>query len=124
MAPDQKADFMVDVLGPWYVGYYATWFDYVVRNPGRVCILHYGDFLRNPAGMLETLLGHVGISCTPAVCHEAIESIWRERHVHRFNHGTEGRGRRYFTDKHRDRLAQMLSYYPTTQSLRAELVGE
>ena len=120
---EEKADFMVDILAPWYVGYYATWFDYVVRNPGRACILHYADFLRNPAGMLESLLRHAGISCTLAACQEAIEATWQERHAHRFNHGIEGRGRRYFTDQHRERLARMLSYYPATDGMRAELIG-
>lgn len=28
MPADRKADFMIDVVGPWYAGYYATWMDY------------------------------------------------------------------------------------------------
>jgi hypothetical protein len=120
---DRKADFLVDVVGPWYAGYYATWLDYTRRNAGRVCTLAYSDFVNQPATTLETLLRHAGISRSEAECQAAIDAIWAQRNDHRFNEGVEGRSHQYFSVRHFERLARMLSYYPSTASSRVELLG-
>jgi hypothetical protein len=123
MPADRKADFLVDIVGPWYAGYYATWLDYARQKPGRVCALAYADFVNQPAATLETLLLHAGIPRTQAQCQAAIDAVWKERAGHRFNEGVEGRSHQYFSIRHFERIGRMLSYYPSTVLSRAELVG-
>ena len=33
---ERKGDFMIDMIAPWYVSYFATWLDYAARRAGRV----------------------------------------------------------------------------------------
>jgi hypothetical protein len=123
MPADRKADFLIDVVGPWYAGYYATWLDYAQRRPGRVCALTYSDFLKKPAPTLVVLLQHAGVTRSQAECQVAIDAVWKERNEHRFNEGAEGRSHQYFSVCHFERIGRMLSYYPSTVLNRAELIG-
>jgi hypothetical protein len=120
---DRKADFLVDVIGPWYASYYATWLDYAGRQSGRVCTLAYSDFIKQPAETLEKLLRHAGVPRSRAECQAAIDAVWEARNDHRFNEGTEGRSHQYFSIRHFERIGKMLSYYPSTTLQRAELIG-
>jgi hypothetical protein len=109
---EAKGDFLIDVLGPWYVGYYATWLDYTRRDPARVCVVTYRDFLKRPAEALARLLAHARLETSHAACAHAVAEVWRERGEHRFNRGETGRGLRYFSTDQVARLGRMLSYYP------------
>jgi hypothetical protein len=123
MSRGDKADFLVDMLGPWYAGYFATWLDYAEQDPARVLLLHFHDFVREPMRALERALRHSGLPQPEIICREAIDEIWRERAIFRFNRGEERRGRSYFSWRHFDRLARMLSYYPITPECQAELLS-
>jgi Sulfotransferase domain len=119
----RKADFMVDVIAPWYVGFYATWLEYIARAGDRVCVLEYGDLLTDPAGTLKRLLDHSGVPRSLADCEQAIDKVWADRANLRFNQGVEGRSREYFSFSHLERIGKLLSYYPSTAMKRADLIG-
>lgn len=121
-ADHAKNDFVIDVLGPWYVGYYATWLAYTQDMPGRVCALSYQDFLGAPAETLSALLDHADLPVSRAVCDTAIAETWSERREHRFHRGESGCGRKYFSARQIARLRQMLSYYPILREREDELL--
>ena len=54
----EKADFMIDMMAPWYASYFSTWMDYAAAAPERVCVLTYDGFRADPAAALEKLLAH------------------------------------------------------------------
>jgi hypothetical protein len=108
----RKSDFLVDVIAPWYAGYYASWFDYAKAAPARVCVLTYDELLEAPAATLARVLEHSRIATSGFLCRKAVESAWAERHELRFNRGEAGRGTRYFDGAQIARLRRMLSYYP------------
>jgi hypothetical protein len=112
MSKDEKADFLVDILGPWYASYFATWQSYSDEAPGRVCALTYDEFKADPAATMMKALAHAGLPQPREVCQKALDKVWAARNTFRFNKGTKGRGGQYFGDRHRDRLARMLGYYP------------
>jgi hypothetical protein len=109
---EEKADYLVDILGPWYVGYYATWLEYAEASPARVCVLNYDALLQQPALLLEQALAHARTPRPREICEAAIEAIWREKALFRFNRGELARGRTYFSETQRARIRRMLSYYP------------
>lgn len=123
MTRSDKADFLIDILGPWYAGYFATWLDYAVQAPERVLVLHFSEFVRGPAATLGRCLTYAGVPQTDILCRSAVDEIWEERMQFRFNRGEERRGRNYFSWRHFDRLARMLSYYPIAPEQQAELLG-
>jgi hypothetical protein len=116
-----KSDFLIDVMGPWYAGYYATWLDYARRDK-RVCVLAYDDFLKSPAEVLERLLSRAGVERPAEICEAAIAEVWRERAEHRFNRGEAKRGLRYFSPAQLARLERLLSYYPELDGYRGVLL--
>jgi hypothetical protein len=123
LSANRKQDFFIDVMAPWYVGYYATWLEYVERDKERVCLLDYSNFVKDPASTLETALHHVRLPRSKAECQIAIDAIWNERYEHRFNQGENGRAQEYFSIRHFERIGNMLSFYPSTTAYRADLIG-
>jgi hypothetical protein len=111
LARAEKADFLIDIMGPWYASYFATWFAYAKAAPGRVCVLRYGEFRDDPAGTLVRATMHVGLTRTRAQCRAALDRTWAIRGECRYNRGEEGRGARYFAPEHIERLARMLRPY-------------
>jgi len=108
---EQKADFLIDIMGPWYASYYATWLGYAKSDPDRVLVLRYKDFKADPAATLEAILAHSKLPRSRGECEEAIDIAWRERDQLRFNKGEKGRGESYFSRDHIERLERMLSHY-------------
>jgi hypothetical protein len=118
----RKADFMVDMIAPWYVHYFATWCGYAHAKPHDVCVLRYADFAADPAHVLETALDHADLTRSRFVCQAALDAAWKDRAALRFNKGVTGRGREYFSDAHHERLARMLAYHPVLDRWRDELL--
>lgn len=118
----RQTDFMIDMIGPWYVSYYATWREYARAARGRVLVLHYDDFKRDAAASLQQMLDHAGIARDRAACQAAVDAAWGERGEHRFNKGVSGRGQVYFSDAQRGRLARVFDYYPELKAWRDELL--
>jgi hypothetical protein len=123
MTHAQKTDFLIDMLGPWYASYFATWLDYGGRTHDRVHLMSYDAFRADPAPQLQAALAHAGIFLTLGTCRTAIDKSWPERHSMRFNQGVAGRGRRYFTDAQFARLDRMLGYYCLDGGARTLLLG-
>jgi hypothetical protein len=120
---ERKADFLVDILGPWYASYFATWLEYAGDDPGRVLILDYDEFRASPAAVLEKSLAHAGLARPREICEEAVRLTWEERTQFRFNRGEAGRGKDYFSQAHVARIAKLLSYYPALDAVAAQLGG-
>lgn len=108
----QKADFIVDAFTPWYASYFATWKRFADDMPDRVCVLRYSKFRQNPAEALHTALTHAGFGASHSDCKKASERAWSERNAFRFNKGTEGRGKKYFSPRHLAEISRKLSHYP------------
>jgi hypothetical protein len=117
-----KNDFLIDMIGPWYASYFATWLEYAEASPGRVCILDYDRFRAEPAAVLEALLAHAGMPRPREVCQAALDAVWEDRKDFRFNQGVSGRGRVRFTPAQIARLERQLDFYPNLAAIRKRLV--
>lgn len=119
----RKADFMIDMIGPWYINYFATWLSYAGKRPTSVLVLHFSDWLADPLGTLRRCLDHAGLSQPESVCQAALDGCWKERGELRFNKGAPGRGRSYFTAAHIERLARLMENFSILENYRAELLA-
>jgi len=118
----QKADFMIDMIAPWYASYFASWLSWARDDPQEICVLRYADFAKDPAAALEAALKHADLSRSRAQCQRALDASWNERNGLRFNKGISGRGKEYFSQAHRDRLARMLSFHSVLADYSQELL--
>jgi len=119
----EKADFMIDIVAPWYASYFATWKDYCDQSPQTVCVLRYAEFSEDPAGTLYRAIHHAGFQTPRVRCEGAIQKVWGERDNFRFNKGVGGRGREYFSPLHLKALERMLALYKQLEPWKQELIG-
>ena len=118
-----KADFIVDMMGPWYASYFSTWLNYASELPDRVCVLTYDGFVANPAGTLQELLAHSRTPRSQKDCQAALDEVWAERSLFRFNQGFSGRGRSRFSASQIARIERQVNFYPNLRPLREMLVS-
>jgi len=123
MPDTQKGDFMIDIMGPWYASYFATWLEYADDAPDQVCVLDYSEFTDDPAGTLMRAVAHVGLPRSREECEKALGIVWERRDQYRYNKGETGRSARYFAPAQIARLARMLDFYPNLKSHRDTLLG-
>ena len=76
MTPEAKGDFLVDMMGPWYASYFATWIDYAAQAPERVLMLEYDRFCADPAMVLEQVLDHSRLPRSSQQCQDALDGVW------------------------------------------------
>jgi hypothetical protein len=122
LGQEAKNDFLIDMIGPWYASYFATWLEYAGEEQGRVCILDYDRFAAEPVAALETLLAHAGLSRPREVCQAGLDAAWESRADIRFNQGVSGRGHARFTPQQIARLEKQLDYYPNLSAVRDRLI--
>ena len=120
---EARGDFLVDMMGPWYASYFATWQEYSAAAPDRVLVLDYESFTRDPATALERLLAHSGLPRSREECERALKAVWEERGDFRFNKGVSGRGKARFTPAQLARLERQLAFYPNLDGMRNALLG-
>jgi hypothetical protein len=117
-----KADYLIDMLGPWYASFYATWLARAAQKDSRTLVLHYDEFLADPAHVLRRILEHSGIAASAQECAATIGDVWVDRARLRFNQGRQGRGAASFSDAHHRRLARLLDHYPVLQDKHLKLL--
>lgn len=117
-----KNDFLIDMIGPWYASYFATWLEYAAESPDRVCILDYERLIAEPVAVLETLLAHAGMPRPRETCQAALDAVWKDRKDFRFNQGVSGRGRARFSPGQIARLERQLDFYPNLAAIRDRLI--
>jgi hypothetical protein len=123
LSKEAKESFLVDMFAYWFVSYYASWMAYLEVASDRICVLRYTDLKANPASTLERALTHAGFSVTPEQCAEGVERATDQKTLLRFNKGIVGRGRKYFSDVHLQKIASMMKHYPQLKPWADELMG-
>jgi hypothetical protein len=121
---NSKADFIVDVLAPWYVNFYAGWITRAAMAPEDVSLVDFRDLKQNPAEVIAGILKHVGLPGDAETCAAAVAKAWEIRTNLRFNKGVAGRGAAYFRPVHLTRLSRMLGHYPVLANWRGVLLAE
>jgi hypothetical protein len=99
MTMRQQAAFIIRLILPWYVNFYASWAIAEERYPLRMLWLPYEHTLADPTTALYECCRHIGVKRTPQQIKDAIAKAQQEQT--RFNVGVPGRGRTEFTPEER-----------------------
>ena len=118
---ERKGDFLIEMMAPWYMSYFATWIEFAAQSPD-VLVLDYDGFRADPAATLMRLLAHSGLPRSLEHCQAALNEVWDERGRFRFNRGVSGRGRARFTPAQLARLERLLDFYPELTGLKTRLI--
>ncbi len=118
-----KADYMIDILGPWYVNYYAGWLEFAQANPDGVFLIDYHEIKDDVCGVVQRCLDRVGLPRSRTDCEMAVLQTWNDRHQLRFNKGEVGRSEVYFGQAHLRRLSRMMGHFPSLARHSGDLLG-
>jgi hypothetical protein len=122
MSRREQGDFLIQMVAPWYVSYFSTWFRYMQAAPGRVLMLSYDGFRADPAQALEAVLEHSRLPRSRADCQRALDDVWQDRTAYRYNKGVSGRGETRFTLPQLARLRRELDFYPELAGATGRLI--
>ena len=120
---ERKGDFIIELIAPWYVSFFSTWWDYAKKD-ARVLLLDYDDFRADPAANLERLLTHSHVPRSRQQCQAALDEVWGERAVFRFNRGVSGQGQTRFTSAQMDKLRRLIAYYADLEPIAERLISK
>jgi hypothetical protein len=112
LSREDKAEFLLSMVAPWYVSFYATWREYTNVSPHRVLIITYPELKKNPEVLVYKMARHSRFPCTEPECKAAVEAVWAMRSELRFNKGVSGRGAEFFTSGQIARLSGLIDGYP------------
>jgi len=105
---DEQARFVVRCVMPWYVGFWASWFDFEPK-----LVIRYEDMAANPEAVLRAAYQWCGGEPSANEVSAAIQQA--SGMPSRFNVGTSGRGALLPHDC-RQSLAELVRMYPNLPS--------
>lgn len=111
--PDEKQlSFLVNFAGPWFVGFYVSWFE--ARASGEVdsLWLRYEDLRTDWTTGIGRVLDYYDVPQTRDRIEQARSRLDTARKTTRFNVGVAGRGHELLSQRDLDQLSQLASYYP------------
>lgn len=107
----RRLDFIVDMVMPWYIGFYVSWFNAERRGDLELHWLRYEDLVSQPKETLRRAMDFFSLPVAEDVIERAIKQINGNRELTRFNKGVTGRGRS-LTAAQRQRLKNQTAYFP------------
>ena len=109
--PEQRQfDFLVDLVVPWYLNFFATWFEGKRRGEVDYCWVSYEKLVQDPAATLKRILDYVGESRTDADVDAALQIA--SKSPTRLNVGRMGRGKEVLTERQQARIRELRDFYP------------
>ncbi|MDC0601544.1 sulfotransferase domain-containing protein [Aliiglaciecola sp.] len=108
---EQKLSFVVNILVPWYVDFWAGWSSGLKDNNISYCLVTYDDLIANPSSEFQRVASYCDSSITGSEVNAWLE-LGRKSNT-RKNKGVAGRGESLPLWVH-ERLQTLTSFYPNT----------
>ena len=116
----KQFEFLIDLVMPWYMNFLASWIAVEKRGELPLLWLNYSDWIQEQEATLKKIdlfcgLSHSDDAATRAVAMAKKDTI-------RLNVGRSGRGRELLDEALQARVSHLLSYYPSCEPYRAQLI--
>jgi hypothetical protein len=111
-APGEKQEFLLRMLLPWYLSFYASWKSFAFRHLDRLLAVRFEDLVGDPVKLMAQILRHAGLTQFERNCAQAYGTAWKLRTELRYNQGNHGRGLSYFTQTQRESIRDSFKHYP------------
>lgn len=110
MPEERQFDFLVDLVVPWYLNFFATWFEGKRRGEVDYCWVSYETLIQEPATTLKRVLDYMGETRSDADIAAAMEIAAKS--PTRLNVGRVGRGAEILTERQQARIRQLCDFNP------------
>ena len=108
-----RLDLIVDCVTPWYIQFYASWFQADATGRLPVFWLSYEDMMADKTETLANLGAFYDLNLSRASIDQAISALEGDVAKTRFNKGVAGRGAKTFSAEQQDRIRRFTTYYPS-----------
>lgn len=107
-SPDEQMDMIIDLYGPWYFAFAASWEEVDAEKTHPVHFLRYEDMIADEPAVFADALTFLDSSLDRAAIDAALAEVYGgPKTVYRFNVGKSGRGRDELTKGQLDRLVTL-----------------
>jgi hypothetical protein len=107
-SPETLLDAVVDLAGPWYVGFYAAW-ACALREGWRAHQVRYEELTADPIATVCRILEYCEVPREPREVAEALDHARKLQT--RFNKGIRGRGDQLLSAAQKERLVRLTRHY-------------
>ncbi len=118
LSGEQKLNFVIDMVVPWYLSFYSGWFSNEIVKNGTAYISTYESLKSDPYGTVKKICEWVNEEVTESQIKEALELA--QKSYTRKNKGEVGRGAQYITGDQKEKIINMCRYYP---NINFEMIG-
>jgi hypothetical protein len=109
---EQRIDLMIDLIVPWYLGFYASWSDAMARGQLDCLLLRYEEMIADKPKALARITEFHALDIPEDACAAAVAAIEgdADKNKTRYNTGVAGRGGE-LSDAQRERIRHLTAYY-------------
>ena len=114
---EKQIDMIIDLVIPWYIKFYASWFEYLKTEKKYIYILPYEDLKNNTLSELNKVINFLEIdNLQHKDLEKIVEDIKNQPNKTRKNKGIVGRGNSLSTLQ-KEKIIKLTSYYNIDFSL-------
>lgn len=110
LSREERADFIVDMAIPWFIGFFAAWQEADQRKAIPMLWTTYEELVASRPATVRRILDFLNIPMSDARIESAIAEA--EGGFNRFNKGVVGRGLSELTAGQVERIRRYAAYYP------------
>lgn len=108
--PDEQINALIDLVIPWYINFYVSWFYAEKQGLCRFLWMTYEELKADHEQCVRRVLEFTGVERSDEQIEAAVSGSSRANT--RRNVGMQGRGQTQLTDEQRSRIVRLTEYYP------------
>ncbi|WP_338667161.1 sulfotransferase domain-containing protein [Pseudodesulfovibrio methanolicus] len=111
LSPEKQLDAIIDMLVPWYIEFYASWYRARESNAVDLYWTSYEEVMSDKPKAVRDICGFYGIKTSDEEIDRAIKTIEGDRKRSNFNVGKTGRGKENLTPEQIRKITGMAGYF-------------
>jgi len=105
----KKLDFIIDLVVPWYMKFYTSWYDAHLKNTSKFLFFTYEEILENELLFFKKIFKEWGLEYSDEDINKGI--LESKGQNNRLNKGVAGRGA-VLSGEQKERINKLAAYYP------------
>ncbi len=113
LSEEKQLDCIIDLVLPWYVNFYVSWFDAWQHRQLPVLWLRFEDVVKDWPSALQAALEFYGVRKSDTEIQEAVERTYQlDPKITRINVGKRKRDKVMLSEQQKQRVSKLASFYP------------
>ena len=109
LSDTEKTSFIIEMVVPWYFGFYCGWMTSNLMKDGHVYLCQYERLKSDPLQELQRILDFLEEGRAETLLREIVEAS--DQKPTKMNYGFVGRGRLHLNDEQKAKIVSYASFY-------------